>query len=160
MQTPGLKGPHGKAWLAAYTEAQLKEAPAAVCGWLLHCPPAHPFWDWYTVFCVHLRDVPGADPAKKRSENMSHEILIYALDPSFVPAVDTPIEWIQHRLEGPNLLHQLELPTDADASRLVALLIQAFCDGTASPDSDWRRHNKGLLDGTAEHVRSGRHGVS
>jgi hypothetical protein len=127
--------------------------------YLLDVPSAHPAWDCYLLSIIHLRDVPGIPAAHREFPTATHEILLWALNPES----DASWNGIAFPPEGrflltpPNLIEQVELPSDEYALELVALLARAFIDGILSPDTDFRRMQQQAIRETALHMREGRH---
>ncbi len=135
--------------------------PAGLDRWLLHCPLSHPFWPWCVVSVISLRDVPGMKPAVITTPGATHEVMIFALDPDFHPddrwCTGGAGRWNARTLTPANLVEQLVGLTDEHANELVFLFAHSCCDGLTSPDSDYRAQNVRLLQGTADHLRQGRH---
>lgn len=126
--------------------------PATLAAWLLHRPDAHPFWANYLVSIVHLRPIEGMPPAKKTSPEMTHELLVLALDPNHVPNPDD--EKTCRPLQPANLVHQLALPDDATALQLVEQFTRALVDGSLNPDTDHRSCQKRWIEETLSKLRS------
>lgn len=123
--------------------------------WLVN-GPFHPFWRWWIVSAVHLRDVEGAPPAKLRVEGATHEIMVISLKPDE--------EITPERLEGGDLpylaaemTHQVVGLRDDQAEYLLELMVRYIGSGRISPDSDYRSMWPEILDNTAEHLRYGTH---
>lgn len=118
---PTIIGNYGCAWLAPVTDETRLLLPTATGTWLLHCPGEHPFWSWYIVSSCALRDVAGVRPAKVNVLGATHEILVIALNPDYVPgdgwytAHETEA-WGWHYMEPANLSEQVLGLTDADAA--------------------------------------------
>jgi hypothetical protein len=157
MRDPDIKATHGKAWMATLTEEQKREAPAHLAMWLMHCPGAHPFWSWYVVALVSLRDIEGQPPAHKQYPGAEHEMLIVAINPDKALNPDVPMEWLPARLEPANLVAQFDGVSDKDASRLTTWMVEAFCHGRISPDTDYRRLQLQAIAGTLAHLKAGHH---
>lgn len=147
------------AWQSRVDLATAKEYPAALPLWFVHAPGAHPMWQWHSVNAYHLRPIEGQPPAKLRHPNASHEFAIMALDPDWDVVVDPTHETrvSAHYLSPPNMIHQVCDLTDEQAGELLHLFVRALVDGLTSPDDDCRTHNAQLLEGTADHLRAGRH---
>ncbi len=159
MRNPDVGGRHGRAWKAPATLETRLKWPAGRDSWLLHCPSAHPFW--YAVTSCSLEDVQGLRPAVRRSPDMTRELQISALDPSFTPddtwCSDGPGRWPAHRLSPMNLCEQTAGLTDEAHAELMMLIVRSFCDGILSPDTDWREATRAAIAATADHLRAGRH---
>lgn len=161
MRDPDITGTHARAWKASPSAELRTQWPAGLDMYLVHCPSAHPFWSWYVVSGCSLAPMPGLPPAKMHRPGMSHEVMVFALDPDFKPDDDWcsagDKRWAKHLLTPANLCEQFGDLTDDQANELVWLLVRAFCLGHASPDSDHASRNRELLAGTADHLRAGRH---
>jgi len=136
MRTPDFIGPW-KAWRVAIAS---QNPPAEVClaGYLLHCPGAHTFWSWWGLSIVHLRDLPGMQPAVKLYPQAEYELIVYAIDPLKVPHPDpdkppfamlTPLD-VQEQFHG---------LSDTQVQEMGAVFAQAVALGHISPDQDFRR---------------------
>jgi hypothetical protein len=55
--------------------------------WNLTLPGQSILWDRYMLAVVHLRDFPCMQPAIKEAPGMTHEIMVFAIDPKY-PEVD------------------------------------------------------------------------
>jgi hypothetical protein len=164
MRAPDISGTTGKAWKSTMPSTELaKKWPAGLDMWLMHRPGSHPFWSWYVVTGCSLRDVTGLPPAKKRSPDMTHEIMVLALDPAYTPddswCTDTEGRWAKYFLTPPDLSEQLGGFTDEKLNELVFSFVRAFCTGYACPDQDYRSYNRRLLETTADHLRRDLHEV-
>jgi hypothetical protein len=126
-----------------------------LAGWLLHCRGAHPMWSYWWLSLIHLRDIPGAPPAKLAIPGASHELISFAQDPGQAPDPDdvktfrhlTPIDWAI----------QFKVGSDRDAVRLGVGVVNLTMSGAASPDTDYRTFWAQAIRETAEHFVAGRH---
>lgn len=104
----------------AAQEAMLKQ-------WLLNLPKQSPAWSDYSLGLCHLRDIPGARPAKKRYPDAEYELLFFALNPDYNPdptninslAPLTPINYSTQ-------FHDL---TDGEAVVVATKMMQGLVDG-------------------------------
>lgn len=135
-----------------------KAQEASLAGWHMHCPHAHPFWSWYMVTLIHLREIPDTPPVKKDSPEMSHEVVVMSLNPDYPLREPGKVQHPLHYLEPFDHVMQFTGTTDAQAIRVIELYIRACVDGHISPDSDYRQVWRDLLPGTIEHVVTGHHG--
>lgn len=124
---PDHVGMYGRAWnvLPRLIEHHGEDAMsgADIASWLIHAPGQHPFWSWYRLSCVHLRDIEGYDPATLTAPNATHEWLLVALrspEPS-EPAVDPgdPETW-GDMLTPHNFVGQYEVDGDDEHADAVA----------------------------------------
>ena len=58
------------------------ELQSTLARWIVHSPRSHPFWAYWLVGLVHLRDVDGHEPASKQYREATLELCVFALDPS------------------------------------------------------------------------------
>jgi len=147
MREPDKTGHVGwSAWL-------VPTQPPALAVWLLDCPGAHVMWRYWRVSLVHLRPLDGLPPAIKQYPDAEYELVSAALDPdrevnpdqlgSLVPL--DPLDFVHH-FHGMN---------DAQAVKLLELLVDAVIRGVLSPDSDWRTRWRRLIWGSVDHVTGG-----
>lgn len=139
---PTLRGKMGNAWLVdmeaisrrSGTQDDPRAAVTLPC-WIASAAYAHPLWSHYVVMCIALRDVPGLPPAHVNLAGATHEVMVYAMNPDYAPAVD----------EFPKLLHpcnftgQFIEPDDMAAAARVQQAVQDVIDGVLNPDTDFRR---------------------
>lgn len=135
-----LSGDFGKFWEMHVEDKTDPRMAAWVGGWTLFAPSYHLMWYWYMIGLVALRDVPGVDKAKKVSENMTHELMIFALDPMVDRRVQVNKRQDFYRLEPVNVVAQFEAKSDAEAREKVETLLKMIGRGHFSPDSDFRSH--------------------
>lgn len=147
---PTITGASGSAWMAAITPELKAGWPAGLDTWLLHCPAAHPFWSWYVMTACSLRDIPGMRPAQIRTPGATHELLVFAMDPAWLPGPDWCSKgagrWHSRRLTPQNLAWQAAADSDEQWCALIHDLVEAFCSGRVSPDTDHRRCQLELLE--------------
>lgn len=162
---PTYEGQAGRAYRCEGVRDQViaEGDPTAITGivqWLLHVPGAHPFWSWWALNAIHLRDVPGMPPANKHYPGAEYELLVVALNPEH-PAPDprrvpedglkflTPVDVCEQFHDVPG--------GDEKVRELIELFAKAVCDGALSPDQDFRPLWRRYLDGTLDHFRKGLH---
>ncbi len=158
---PAIDGQAAAAWIGAPTDEERARWPAGLDTWLVYCPSAHPLWSWYVVTSCSLRDFPGMGPALKLRAINTHELIVYALDPDWQPTPEwgssKPGRWHFRRLDPANLGWQAAAETsesDAQWCQLVRALVEAFCEGSVSPDTDHRRSQLALLERTLQALRT------
>lgn len=131
MRAPDKEGAGGRAW---YARNMTSRATLGV--WIVNAPNVHPFWEWWAVIAVHLRDEPGLAPARRDSATATHELIALALNPEAGPpdvdALELPY------MTPPDQVVQFEAPGDAAARRTLERVIDAVVDGNLPPDQDWR----------------------
>jgi hypothetical protein len=152
-------GGSGRAWKIATTDPEILEENvdwnAGVGSYLVHAPHGHPYWYWYCVGCVHLRDIPGQSrPPRRDFPEATHEMMFLALNPEApIPDVD---DWQGMRHLSPvDLEHQFQVNSDEEAAELTELVVRHICAGQ-SPDQDFRTYWRGMIDETAERIRLGK----
>lgn len=64
-----------------------KDTVASFERWILHLPGQSAAWSDYALMSCSLADFPGVPPAKKRFPEATHEIHLFAIDPTY-PQVD------------------------------------------------------------------------
>jgi hypothetical protein len=134
------------------------ESPACLAAWLVNRPGAHPWWQFYIVSIVHLRDVPGVAPAKKTFPEAAYEFQITTIDPERCPSPE-PEAGSYPLLHPSDVIHQFHGVKDEDAVRIAELAVAAIVDGLLSPDSDFRSAWKDSLSKTVQHFIEGRHAL-
>lgn len=156
MRDPDLQGPYGRGWQLKHIETR-PDHQASLGTWLVNCPNAHPFWHWWMVGMVSLRDIPGVKPATKRYPEAEYEFMIYSINPEECPnpEPDDP-EGYPHLLPV-DVVEQFHGVTERDAGRILTSAIQAIMNGVLSPDQDYRQAWKASLAATVQHFSSGHH---
>lgn len=103
------------------------DATASLDRWIMYLPRQSPLWKYYVLTGSHLRDEPGMTPAKKKSLEVTHEIIVAALDPEF------PEEKIKagsiRMLEPLNYVYQFECESDEKANEVLEYLA-GLCVGS------------------------------
>jgi hypothetical protein len=136
---PQIIGMHGKAWqcdvAAMAADCGQKNNGACLGTWIIHAPWAHPFWQYYALSLVHLRQIEGMPPAKIMLPGAIHEIFLFALDPAHMPEIDK----MPHLLHPANFGAQWIAENDEQAIKHVMGVVQEICDGLLSPDTDFKR---------------------
>jgi hypothetical protein len=163
MRPPDL---HDKAsaWIIPIDRSRKDWTPdwdGTLCLYLLQCKWAHPFWSWYHITGIHLRDIPGVKPAHRQFPEAGHEIVIMSLNPKTEHDPDklsTGEQSLEYLLPL-DLEHQVAGLSDEQFKGLVQDVVVAVVEGRMSPDQDYRQWWKQAIDQTAEHIREGRHKV-
>ncbi len=140
---PSISGEHGKAWLCDLAFGrELKnireEDDATLAHWIVEAPWAHPGWHSYSIVLVHLRPMADDRPTTFYLDDATHEMWVFALDPEMDrnPIILTGIvagSWLQPK----NFAAQFIEINDDLALIRIRQAVQAICDGTLSPDTDW-----------------------
>lgn len=155
---PDRTGPTGvKAWKITVPEEKLRpEHAAGLDQWLVYHAGSHPFWSYYCVGLIHLRDIEGAKPANLRYDAATHEIMFVSLSPDVdLPDVDA---W-----ESPTYLQPIDVAAqftvndDEQARNVLAAVMDTIVERGAALDQDHRNWWEGAIGTTARHEREGLH---
>lgn len=159
MRDPDLIGIAGRAWHTRRPEEGSGEPSwqGHVNGYVIEVPGAHPWWRFWTVYVVHLWDIPGAPPAKKHFPEAAYEFAIFAHDPDYPVAVDPGVGTELHPLTPFDVCYQFAGCTDEQASRICDGAVRMILDGRMSPDQDYRSIWKTVIKNTVEHMTAGGH---
>lgn len=153
LRPPDKVGSMAKAWRSRVRPTR-PEHEASIAAWFVQ-GPFHPFWSWWLISAVSLRDIPGAEPAKKRYPEAEWEIMILSLDPNFYPpSLDAAP---QHFLTPPDLVYQFDGIAENQVEEVVELMIEAMINGRISPDQDYRGVWERSLRETVRHYKEGKH---
>ncbi len=156
MREPDLAGPCGRAWKMP-NKNELPSHQAHISSWLVNRPGAHPFWQWWVVSMIHLRDLPGVPAAHRHYQDAEFEFTIFSIDPERCPNPQPDDPNGYPHLVPLDVVEQFHGVSDADASRICLSAIQAIVQGILSPDQDYRQSWKESIRQTVEHFASGRH---
>jgi len=156
MRAPDLEGRGGKAWRILMPENPESAWVASIAQFVVNVPGAHPFWSFWGVTMIHLRDIPGVPPAHRRFLEATHEFGILAFNPEHgVPNVDNPDRY--HYLTPPDVVEQFAGVNDDQAAKVCELAVRAIVDGRISPDQDYRPVWKEVIRQTVEYLALGTH---
>lgn len=165
-KVPTVEGPAGKAWLWDLPDEVRERFPASKREYLMCVPGSNPFWWWYVLMLIDLRDHEGSPPAHKEFIGAQYEIRVNALSPEHpVPeptgdafSPDVPVQLVT--LDPPDQIHQLgAMPRqDVDACEFLDKVATAVVNGHLPPDSDFRATWKRSMELSYEHVTTGGHG--
>lgn len=151
----------GRAWKVLAPDAPQWQQQASCGAWLVHAPHGHPFWTWYAVQCISLREIAGQDrPPHLQFPGASHEWLVLALNPEQpLPDIERwngpgtpPMQY----LEPIDQCVQFIVADDDQARELCELTVRHILSGV-SPDQDFREYWRTAIANTAEHIRLGGH---
>ncbi len=148
-RAPTLEGLGGKAW--RFEPEWTKEAPAAVSTWLVNCPKAHPFWQWWILTVVHLRDLPGQPPAKKGYPEAQYEFIVLAMDPKCGNPPKEPYQYLSPT-DVSVFFHGLK---DEEVGALTEHAVKLIVNGWLSPDQDFRSAWRTMLPVMATSIAKG-----
>lgn len=160
---PTHSGAFGKAWKCEYTQPetltdQERAAFETSCGeYLIHAPQAHPFWTWYYMAGISLRDdIPGSPPASRQFEGATHELVVLSLDPDHaapLPNGEFGQHGQLHPLSPPDHVVQTMHVNDEQFGEILDRFAQAVVNGVLSPDSDYRESWRQTMMNTTDHFR-------
>lgn len=154
---PTHEGPAARAWRMSSTVEGDARSDVNVAAWIMHAPGSHPWWPWYGVATIALREVEGFPPPVIAYPGATHELMVVACNPDEpLPDVPDGIGTLSH-LTPVDQAVQVILPDDARAEELTTLAVRAVCDGLLVPDQDHRARWATVLAQTAEHLRIGGH---
>lgn len=168
---PTISGTRGRAWDARTFKLPPNPPPdwtGYVGQYVANVPGAHPLWQWWMISAIHLRPIDGVQPAKLSRPTSTHEFIILSMNPECgAPDLDDFHAWLDGTrtsiprrtayLSPPDLVFQVDDATDEMTAEACRLLVKSFCDGTGSPDSDFRRFNEQAILATLAHMREGKH---
>jgi hypothetical protein len=63
------------------------DIPATLDWWIITAPTWTPHWSQYALSVVTLADTPGVPAATKKRDDVTHEVIVFALDPDYGPFV-------------------------------------------------------------------------
>lgn len=161
---PDILGTAGRAWYVPLERArrwarqhqrQLSDATLAMA--YVNGQGFHPFWSWWMVGLVHLREEPGLPPPKRHYVGAEYEISIFSCNPE-KPAPDVNGQGFLAVLTPPDLVFQFHGLTPEQALGVHKFLVEAICAGRTSPDADWRRQNREALARLVNDYYMGRYG--
>lgn len=159
MRTPDATGTAGRGWRVTRPAGGEKAWAATIDSWLVNVPGAHPFWSWWQVSVVHLRDLPGVPPAKRRYPDAEYEFMIVAFDPETPPDPDNRGGDGAKILTPIDVVEQFHGVTDEQAAGMCSRAVELILAGVTSPDQDYRAWWKACIAETVEHTVLGGHPV-
>jgi hypothetical protein len=160
----GYVGPAGRAYKVTRHQQTDERARSLQAGafWFLHLPEAHPVWPRYVLSCVHLQHVDGLPDPFLSSPEMTHELMLLALDPEAKPTPSDTSTWSP--LTPPNFAFQFKVESNEQAALLTELMARSLVDRRLPAELDdylggmaaWERS----VRMTAEHVVAAAHGAN
>lgn len=132
--------------------------PTSISQWFIK-GPYHPFWHWWMVSVIDLKDHEGIPPANKQYPEAEYEFGIYSLDGEVnIDACDRGD--VTNRgfkpLSPPDVIFHFHGLTSEQASEICEAAVTLIVNGQ-SCDSDFREYWKSLLARTVEHYTLGIH---
>lgn len=102
---------------------------------------------------VHLRPQNGLPPAKKESDDVTHEFMIFGLDPGdpkkFTQYDPDNLPFPLPFLKPIDVVVQFACESDAKAADICDSAVRAILSGIASPDQDFRSFWERTIKATA-----------
>lgn len=98
---------------------------------------AHPAWSQYILVCYDLTTETETPPVKYR-DDVTHELLVYAVNPRVKLTPDTPL-W-GGILSPPNHGYQFTAASNDKALERLVALGSGIAHRSFSPDTDWRHY--------------------
>ncbi len=142
MRAPDLKSEDIQAW---HVKKTTPDAAAALNQWIVS-GPFHPFWKFWIVSVVSLKEIPGIEPSKKHYPEAEYEISILSLHPDHPVDVDAFERGeCLHPIMPPDLVMQIDGIQETWAIAIVDSMLTVIMSGTASPDSDFRSYWKRFI---------------
>lgn len=164
MRDPDKTGV-AQAWLIPISQeaidAHIKEwgyLPASIRQWFIK-GPYHPFWHWWMVSVIDLKDHEGMPPANKQYPEAEYEFIIMSLDGEVnIDACDKgkPENRGFTYLQPPDVVFHFHGVTPEQASEICDSAVSLIVNGQ-SCDSDFREYWKSMLARTVEHYILGVH---
>jgi hypothetical protein len=169
LRAPDVEGPMSRAWRIDLTaHRKTKPGNATVENWLIN-GPFHPLWNWWVLYCVHLRAEPGLPEPTLHKPDSSHEFCMWSWNPEHGEPNLAEVEageLLGDRknlpnkspfLSPPDFVVQVQGLTDEQAAHICEMVVTIITRGRASPDSDWRRWWETSIENAARHVRGDPH---
>ena len=151
-------GAAGQAWVIdEILNAPQPELNATLASWIVEARWAHPVWYQYALSLVHLREGPGLQAATIHRAGLTHEFMLFALDPKRPLPVSHRFDFATGDLPyliPANQGYQFPAESDAAAVTRVRNLVEAIADGTLNPDTDARQTWHKLFEDSAPLVKN------
>lgn len=143
LNTPPQKRSNYAAIWTLEVPALDPRSQATVGLWILKAPLAHPLFKDYLVSLIHLREIEGWESPSKQATHVTHEALVFALDPGVEVGLDVGTHYAL--LEPINIDVQFQARNDVDALAKIESLLCYVVAGELSPDDSCRHHWAHLL---------------
>lgn len=161
---PDLQGV-ARAWRINITDAaraahekEWGNEETGIAVWMVN-GPYHPFWSWWYVGVISLKDLPGVPPAHKQYPEAEYEYSVYSCEgePDIAAMESGDLE---NRgfgfLQPADVIFHFHGVTDDQAEKIAEAAVAAIVGGQ-SCDSDFREWWKSALATTVEHYVLGTH---
>lgn len=158
-----IKGAYGAACRVPRTH-YTSESPATLDAWVITAPTWHPLWSQYLLAVITLADMPGVGPAFKDRSDVTHQVIVMAMDPDHGPYTPDSFAEKSVRYLSPGNIGAQFTADDGQALELSTLLARAVVDGVLCPETadapsriraEWARSIQLTLD----HARDPHHGA-
>lgn len=151
-----MTGRVGRAWKVSIPPGSPSDWSATVASYLVNVVGAHPFWTWWAVSVVSLRQIEGVAPAHKSYPEAEYEFLIVTINPEHPPDPDAVGDGYRF-LMPPDVVEQFHGLNDEEVAKLCMMSASIIVQGKASPDQDWRSWWKAAIPNTVKHIALGGH---
>jgi len=123
-----------------FDELQNEPGGAWSATWLINAPWAHPVWSQYMVLLYDLTTVvEGGQPLILYKPDVTHELMMYAVDPKIRIDEEKPLTEQKFTLLQPaNYGYQFVAENNEAAQQRVQKLVDRIDAYTLSPDTDYR----------------------
>lgn len=154
MRRADQEGAAGRAWMI---QPQRPSQNASLGTWLVHAPNAHPFWEWWMVAVVHLREGEDLPPPKHIYAGAEYEFTILTVDDDECPNPDPELVEEEGLLfyTPPDVVEQFHGVTDQEAMSIAGMAVTSIVDGNMSPDPQYRPKWKIMLEETVKSFQDG-----
>lgn len=126
----GFKGNVGTACEIDLTKTPYAlQSPALLAMWNLRLPMQHMLWDRYCLFLTHLRDLEGVPPARKDSDEVTHELVMLVVHPDCSEDQFNAGPLTRHLLHPVNHVCQIEAATDRLAFDCLVHMVKRLVSG-------------------------------
>jgi hypothetical protein len=165
VREPDLAG-IAKAWKIKMTQemidAHIKEwgyPHTGIATWYVNGPD-HPFWNWWLISVISLKDILGVPPAQKKYPEAEYEYTCYSLKGTpNIDAIDKgdyDNRGFENILEPSDVQFHFHGVTDKQAEEICDAAVFAIVQGQ-SCDSDFRNWWEQMLINTVTHYKLGVH---
>jgi hypothetical protein len=114
-------------------------APIFNAAWVINAPWAHPIWTQYALFLYDLTTPSDKGETVFLKEGMTHEMILYALDPVvLILPHKTLIEQGFKYLTPANCGYQFKAESNEAAVERIRKIIDKVDSRAISPDTDYR----------------------
>lgn len=135
-------------------------APIFNAAWVINAPWAHPLWTQYVLFLYDLTTPSDKGETLILKEGMTHEMILYALDPAVLILPHKPLMEQKFKyLQPANCGYQFKAESNEAAVERICKIIDKVDSLELSPDTDYRRMWDELFKDGATLLKSGESGI-